>query len=130
MRDRTAVALFVTASVVAVVGFSVLTADVPSEDAPDVTFAVETDAAAGELVVEHAAGEALDPGSLRILVYEDRAILPDRTVHGTVWDDGPGTIRPGDRIELEDRRFEPGQRVVVRWFGDAGQATLYETTMR
>ncbi len=127
MRDRTAAAVLLIAGLAVVFGFFVLTSDVPSEDAPNASFAIESDAASGELVVEHAGGDSLQSGSLRVLVYEDRPIIPDRTVHGTVWETNSGTIRPGDRIELEDQRFESGQRVVVRWFGDGGQANLYET---
>jgi len=130
VRDRTAVAvlLFVLAAVA--VGFLFSTSDLPAEQAPDATFEIGGDTAADELVVEHAGGESLPSGSIRILVYEDRPVIPDRTVHGTVWETETDLIQPGDRIELEDPRFEPGQRVVVRWFGDDGQANLHEATVR
>lgn len=128
MRDRTAVAALLILLAVVAVGFYVSTSDLPAESAPDATFQIESDPATDELAVEHAGGPSLESGSLRILVYEDRPIVPDRPVHGTLWETETEFIQPGNRIELEDPRFEPGQRVVVRWFGDAGQANLHETT--
>lgn len=128
MRDRTAVAALLFLLAVAGIGLYSLTNDLPAESAPDATFEIEGDPAADELAVEHAGGASLESGSLRILVYEDRPIVPDRPVHGTIWETDTGLIQPGNRIELEDPRFKPGQRVVVRWFGEAGQANLYETT--
>ncbi|MEF8777503.1 MAG: type IV pilin [Natronomonas sp.] len=130
MRDRTAVAILVVVSAAVAVGFYSSSADLPAEATPNATFDIEADIATDELVVEHDGGESLSSGSVRILVYEDRPIVPDRTVHGTVWETESGFIQPGDRIELDDPRFEPGQRVVIRWFGDGGQANLYETTIR
>lgn len=127
MRDRTAVALFLIGLAVAVGWGLFLTGDLPAEDAPNAEFEITSDPAADELVVEHVGGEALDSGSVRVLVYEDRPIIPDRTVHGTVWETETGVVGPTDRIELEDPRFEPGHRVVIRWFGDAGQANLHES---
>ncbi len=126
MRDRTAVAVLLLVLAAVVGGLLFSTSDLPAEQAPDATFEVGGDVAAEELVVEHAGGESLPSGSLRILVYEDRPVVPDRTVHGTVWETETELIQPGDRIELEDPRFESGQRVVVRWFGDGGQANLHE----
>jgi hypothetical protein len=126
VRDRTAIAVVLLGLAVAAGGAYVLTTDLPEEAAPDADFEVSGDPAAGELVVEHAGGTSVSSGSLRILVYEDRPLVPDRAVHGTVWEAETGLVRPGDRIELEDRRFESGQRVAIRWFGDAGQATLDE----
>ena len=129
MRDRTAIAVLAVAFVVGLGGYWFLTADLPAEDAPDADFEVTDDIAADTIVVEHAGGQSIPSESLRILVYEDRWVLPDRTVHGTIWESDTGAIQPGDRIELEDPRFEPGQRVVVRWFGDDGRANLHETTL-
>ena len=126
MRDRIAVAVFLSVLLAAVAGIYISTGDLPAEDAPDATFAVEADPGAGELVVEHAGGESLPSGSIRVLVYEDRPLVPDRTVHGTIWETDTGSIQSGDRIELEDPRFDAGQRVVIRWFGDDGQANLHE----
>jgi len=130
MRDRTAIAVLCVVFAVAIGGYWFLTADLPAEDAPDADFEVTGDAVAGELTVEHVGGQSVSSESLRILVYEDQPILPDRTVHGTVWENETGVIQPGDRIELEDPRFEPGQRLVVRWFGDGGQANLHDTAIR
>ena len=129
MRDRTAVAAFLFLLAIAGLGLYSSTTDLPAERAPDATFEIDGDPAADELTVEHAGGESLSSGSLRILVYEDRPIVPDRTVHGTLWETDTGWIQPGNRIELEDQRFAPGQRVVVRWFGEAGQANLETATI-
>lgn len=129
MRDRTAAAILLALLAVVAVGFVVSTDDLPRGAAPDAAFDIEGDATAGELAVEHAGGESVASGSLRILVYEDRPIIPDRTVHGTLWETETGVIQPGNRLELEDPRIEPGQRVVVRWFGDDGQANLHESTI-
>ena len=128
MRDRTALAVLLAALVLAVAGWQVASTELAADDPPDATFSVSGDAAGGELVVEHDGGPALAPGSVRVLVYEERRVLPDRTVHGSTWDDG-AAIGPGDRLVLEDPRFEPGQRLVVRWYGDGGQATLSETRL-
>lgn len=127
MRDRTAIVVVLFGLAVAAGGIHVLTTDLPDGAAPDASFEVSGDPAAGELAVEHAGGTSVSSGSLRILVYEDRPIVPDRAVHGTIWETETGLVRPGDRIDLEDRRFESGQRVAIRWFGDAGQATLDES---
>jgi len=129
VRDRTALAVLFVALAAAGGGVWVLTAELPAAETPDANFVVEGDPEAGALAVEHTGGETLESGSLRVLVYEDRPIVPDRTVHGTIWDTETGVIQPGDRVELEDRRFTPGQRVVVRWFGDDGQANLHEAVV-
>ena len=129
VQDRTALAALFVALAAAGGGFWVLTADLPAAETPETSFAVEGDPEAGTLAVEHAGGETLESGSIRILVYEDRPIVPDRTVHGTIWETETGVVQPGDRIELEDRRFAPDQRLVVRWFGDDGQANLHETDL-
>jgi hypothetical protein len=129
VRDSTAVAVVLVAVLAVVTGVWFVTTELSADDPPDATFEVTGDASAGELTVEHGGGDSVATGSLRILVYEDRPIVPDRTVHGTIWETGTetGLIHPGDRIELEDPRFEPGQRLVVRWFGDDGQAPIHET---
>lgn len=129
MRDRTALAALLFAAALVAVGFSLSTSELPASATPDASFEIESDASAGELAVEHAGGESLPSGSIRVLVYEDRPIVPDRTVHGTLWETDSELILPGDRLELEDPRFAPGQRVVVRWFGDDGQANLRESTI-
>jgi len=129
VRDRIAFAVLLFALLAVVAGFYISTGDLPAEDAPDATFEVEADLGAGELAVEHAGGESLPSGSIRVLVYEDRPLVPDRTVHGTIWETDTELIQPGNRIELEDPRFDAGQRVVVRWFGDDGQANLHETSV-
>lgn len=100
----------------------------PPAAVPDATFEVSSDPAEDRLVVEHAGGDRFESGTLAVLVYEDRPVVPDRTVHRTTWRTN-GTIRPGDRLTLTDRRFEPGQRVVVRWFGEAGQANLHRAEL-
>ena len=122
MRDGVAVAVLLGAVLAGGAYLGTATMDLPTDAAPNATFAVgELD---GEtVVVEHAGGEPLEPGSVRLLVYEDRRWLPDRTVHASNWE---GRVGPGDRRRLEDRRFEPGQRLVVRWFGEDGQANLEE----
>lgn len=129
MRDRAAIAVLAVVVAVAVGGSWFLTADLPAAEAPNADFEVTGDAAAGEVAVEHVEGKSIPSASLRILVYEDRPVLPDRTVHGTIWESDTGVIQPGDRIELEDPRFESGQRLVVRWFGDDGRANLHETVL-
>ncbi len=126
MRDRIAVAVLVVVLLAIAAGFYVSTDDLPAEQTPDVTFEIETDPDTGELTVEHVDGEALSSGSVRVLVYEDRPIVPDRTVHGTLWETDTGSIQSGDRLELEEPRLEAGQRVVIRWFGEDGQANLDE----
>ena len=130
MRDRTAIAVLFIALAAAGGGFWALTAELPASEAPNANFTVDGDPDAGTLTVEHAGGETLESGSVRVLVYEDRPIVPDRTVHGTIWETDTGVVQPGDRVELEDRRFAPDQRLVVRWFGDDGQANLHETELR
>jgi hypothetical protein len=127
-RVRVAAAVALVALAVAAVGSFVPPAPSP-EETPDATFEIDGDPGADELVVEHAGGASVESGSLRVLVYEDRPVVPDRTVHGSVWESDTGYLQPGARIELSDPRFEPGQRVVVRWFGDAGQANLHEATL-
>jgi len=129
MRDRIAFAFLLFVLLAAAGGIWLLTDDLPDEDVPDATFEVSGDVESGELIVEHADGESFESESLRVLVYEDRPVIPDRTVHGTIWETETGVIQPGDRIELDDPRFESGQRVVIRWFGDGGQANVYETTI-
>lgn len=129
MRDSTAIAVLFVGLIVAAGGSWILTAELSADDPPDATFEVAGDAAAGELTVEHAGGDAVATESLRILVYEDRPIVPNRTVHATIWETETGLIQPDDRIELDDPRFEDGQRLVVRWFGDDGQASIYETSI-
>jgi hypothetical protein len=129
MRRAPAVALLLVAA--AAVGLWLLPAvlQAPPEAVPNASFEVSGDSAADRLVVEHAGGEAFDSGQLAIIVYADRPVVPDRTIHRTTWETNT-TVRPGDRLELEDPRFEPGQRVVVRWFGEAGQANLHETALK
>lgn len=127
MRDRSALVVLVVVATLLAGGYHLVVADLPPEAAPDATFEVSGDADGGELVVEHVDGEAVASGSVTVLVYEDRRYLPDRTVHGTVWEVDAEAIGPGDRIVLEDPRFERGQRLVVRWFGDEGRANLHET---
>jgi hypothetical protein len=127
MRDRTAVAALLIGLAAAAGGGWFFVATLSTDAVPEADFEVTADAEANELTVEHAGGETITSGSLRILVYEDRPAVPDRTVHGTVWETETGVVQPGDRIELEDRRFEPGQRVVLRWFGESGQAVVRET---
>ena len=129
MRDRIAFAFLLFVLLAAAGGIWLLTDDLPDENVPDATFEVAGDAESGELIVEHADGESFESESLRVLVYEDRPVIPDRTVHGTIWETETGVIQPGDRIELDDPRFESGQRVVIRWFGDGGQANVYDTTI-
>ena len=125
MRDRVAVVVFLLAVVAAAVGGSLLTTDAPPSAAPNADFAVTGDPS-DTVTVEHVGGDSLDSGAVRVLVYEDRPLIPDRTVHATTWEE-PGLIQETDRLEVEDPRFESGQRLVVRWFGDEGPATLYET---
>ena len=119
MRDGVAVAVFVVALVGSVAGFGAVTSQLSAESAPDADFAVSS-LDDGRVVVEHVGGEPLE-ATVRVLVYEERRFLPDRTVHASDWN---GTIRPGERLRLEDQRFEPGQRLVVRWYGGDGQANL------
>jgi hypothetical protein len=129
MRRVPAVALLFV--IAAVVGLWLLPAflQAPPEAVPNASFDVRSDPAENSLVVEHGGGEAFESGALAVLVYKDRPVVPDRTVHRTTWETNT-TVRPGDRLELEDPRFEPGQRVVVRWFGEAGQANLHETVLK
>ena len=126
MRDRTAAAVLLLLAVVVLAGGQLLTADLAAEAAPNATFTVDGDA--DGLVVEHAGGEPLESGTVRVLVYEERRLLPDRTVHGTTWDAGTA-VESGDRLVLEDPRFAPGQRLVVRWYGEGGQANLHEARL-
>ena len=126
MRDRTAAAVLLFLAVVALAGGQLLPADLAADEAPDATFAVDGDAEG--LVVEHAGGEPLESGTVRVLVYEERRLLPDRTVHGSTWDAG-ADVGPGDRLVLEDPRFAPGQRLVVRWYGEGGRANLHEARL-
>ena len=107
-----------------VAGFELVRSDPPPAATPNATFEV-TDLDDDTVVVAHAGGAPVDADAVRILVPEERRLLPDRTVHGSTWA-APGRIRQGDRRRLEDPRFEPGQRLIVRWFGPDGQATLSE----
>jgi hypothetical protein len=128
MRDRTVVAALIGALLVGVVAWYATPTELSPGAAPNASFTVDGDP--GErVVVEHAGGAALKSGSLRVLVYEDRPIVPDRTVHGSTWRANDSRIDPGDRLSLADPRFEAGQRLVVRWYGDEGQATLHETRL-
>ena len=127
MRDRVALGALLVVALAVLGGLWVQTTDLPADAAPEASFDAAADADADRLTVEHAGGEALPSGSIRVLVYEDRPVLPDRTVHGTVWETDAGAVVPGDRLELEDPRFEPGHRVVVRWFGDDGAVNLHES---
>jgi len=124
MRDGLAVAVLALAVVGAAAWFGMATTEVPAGQTPNASFTV-TDLENDTLVVEHAAGDAVAADTLRVLVYEDRRVLPDRTVHASDWGRN-GSVRPGDTRRLRDRRFESGQRLVVRWYGEAGQATLSE----
>ena len=122
MRDGVALAVLAVAALGTAAGLGYVTTDLPSRAAPDASFEA-TGLENGSVTVEHAGGEPVE--GLRVLVYEDRRFLPDRTVHATAWGvESP--VRPGEKIELEDPRFESGQRLVVRWFGDDGQANLFE----
>ena len=122
MRDGVALAVLTVAALGTAAGLGYVTTDLPSRAAPDASFEA-TDLENGTVTVEHAGGKPVE--GLRVLVYEDRRFLPDRTVHATAWGvESP--VRPGEKIELEDPRFESGQRLVVRWFGDDGQANLFE----
>jgi hypothetical protein len=122
VRDGVALAVLAVAVAGADVWVGVTTTDLPPSAAPNATFDVSAPDD-GTVVVEHAGGEPVPADAVRLLVYDERRLLPDRTVHASTWADA-GRIRPGDRRRLEDPRFEPGQRVVVRWFGPDGQATL------
>ena len=119
MRDGVAAAVLVAALVGSVAGFGIVTSQLSVESAPAADFAV-SDLDDGQVVVEHTGGRSLD-ATVRVLVYEERWFLPDRTVHASNWN---GTVRPGERLRLEDPRFEPGQRLVVRWYDGDGQANL------
>ena len=122
MRDGVAVAVLAVIALGTAAGLGYVTTDLPPEAAPDASFEA-TNLENGTVTVEHAGGEPVE--GLRVLVYGDRQFLPDRTVHATAWGvESP--VRPGEEIELEDPRFESGQRLVVRWFGDDGQANLFE----
>jgi hypothetical protein len=129
VRDRTAVSLIAVLVVAAAGGFYVFTADLAPAETPDATFDVDTDFGTDTVVVEHTGGESLASGSVRVLVFERRPVVPDRPVHGTVWEASGPLIQPGARLELEDQRFEPGQTLVVRWYGEDGQGNLAETTV-
>ena len=119
MRDGVAAVVLVVALVGSVVGFGVVTSQLSAESTPEADFAV-SGLDDGRVVVEHAGGESLE-ATVRVLVYEERRFLPDRTVHASDWNE---TVRPGERLRLEDPRFEPNQRLVVRWYGGDGQANL------
>ena len=129
MRDRTAAATLLVVAAVALGWLYVGTVDLPAEEAPEADFEVDGDPGEGELVVEFTGGDRLESGSLAVLVYEDRTLLPDRTVHRSTWEAEGAYIDDGDRLELEDPRLEPGQRLVVRYYGDDGQANLFETVL-
>ena len=124
MRDGVAVVVLVVAALLAAAGLGVTTTDLPLGAVPDATFEV-SGLEDGTVTVEHAGGGSLGRGTVGILVYEDRPVLPDRTVLASAWGE-EAPVRAGERIELEDPRFEPDQRVVVRWFGEDGRATLAE----
>ncbi|WP_336134894.1 hypothetical protein [Natronomonas amylolytica] len=128
MRRASAVALVLIAVVAAGLWLLPAFLRAPPEAVPDASFDVSSDPAEDSLVVEYADGDAFESGELAVIVYEDRPVVPDRTVHRTTWETNT-TVRPGDRLELDDPRFEAGQRVVVRWFGEAGQANLYESRL-
>ena len=119
MRDGVAAVVFVVALVGSVAGFGAVTSQLSADSTPDADFAVSS-LDDGRVIVEHVGGEPLE-ATVRVLVYEERRFLPDRTVHASDWN---GTVRPGERLRLEDPRFEPGQRLVVRWYGGDGQANL------
>ncbi|PSQ17696.1 hypothetical protein BRD02_03005 [Halobacteriales archaeon QS_8_69_73] len=119
MRDGVAAVVFVVALVGSVAGFGAVTSQLSADSTPDADFAVSS-LDDGRVVVEHVGGEPLE-ATVRIIVYEERRFLPDRTVHASGWN---GTVRPGKRLRLEDQRFEPGQRLVIRWYGGDGQANL------
>jgi len=107
-----------------VAGFELARSDPPPAATPNATFEA-TNLDDDTVVVEHAGGAPVDADAVWILVPEERRLLPDRTVPGSTWA-AHGRIRQGDRRRLEDPRFEPGQRLIVRWFGHDGQATLSE----
>jgi hypothetical protein len=119
VRDGVAAVVFVVALVGSVAGFGAVTSQLSADSTPDADFAVSS-LDDGRVIVEHIGGEPLE-ATVRVLVYEERRFLPDRTVHASDWN---GTVRPGERLRLEDPRFEPGQRLVVRWYGGDGQANL------
>ena len=122
MRDAVAVVVIAVAALGVVVGLGYVTADLPAEDAPEASFEA-SDLENGTVAVEHVGSEPVE--GLRILIYEDRRFLPDRTVHAAAW--GVETpVRPGERLKLEDPHFESGQRLVVRWFGGDGRTNLAE----
>jgi hypothetical protein len=122
VRDGVALAVLVVVALGTAAGLGYVTTDLPPGAAPDASFEA-TGLENGTVTVEHAGGEPVE--GLRVLVYEDRRFLPDRTVHATAWGvESP--VRPGEEIELEDPRFESDQRLVVRWFGNDGQANLSE----
>lgn len=127
MRDGVALVVLAVAAVAATAWFGMMATDLRADRVPNASFDVNH-FENGTVVVEHAGGEPLDADSVRLLVYEDRRVLPDRTVHGSHWDE-TGTVRPGDRRRLEDRRIEAGHRLVVRWFGVDGQAKLAEVRL-
>ena len=121
MRDAIAIIALAVAALGVVASLGYVTADLPAEDAPEASFEA-SDLENGTVAVEHVGSEPVE--GLRVLVYEDR-FLPNRTVHAAAR--GVETpVRPGERLELEDPRFESRQRLVVRWFGGDGQANLAE----
>jgi len=122
VRDGAAVAVLAVALLAGGVYLGAATTDLSAAAAPNATFVV-SDLDGETAVVEHAGGEPVETGSVRLLVYDDRSGVPDRTVHASNCD---GTVRPGDRRRLEDRRFDPDQRLVVRWFGEGGRTNLEE----
>lgn len=127
MRDGAALAVLAVLVVGAGIGLAVTTTDLPADRSPDATFDVR-ESGEDAVVVEHVGGDTLSADAVRLLVYEDRRFLPDRTVHASTWGEA-GRVRPGDRRRLQDRRFATGQRLVVRWYGEAGQANLAEARL-
>lgn len=126
MRDRTAGTILIGVLVLCVAAWYVMPSELSDDAVPNATFTVDGEIG-GDVFVEHAGGGSFESGSIRVLVYENRPVIPDRTVHGTTWRQNDSRIWPGDRLVLTDPRFEAGQRVVVRWYGDDGQAVLHET---
>ena len=122
MRDGVALVALVVVALGTAAGLGHVTTDLPPGAAPDASFEA-TGLENGTVTVKHVSSEPVE--GLRVLVYEDRRFLPDRTVHAAAW--GVETpVRPGERLKLEDPHFESGQRLVVRWFGGDGRANLAE----
>ena len=80
MRDGVALAVLAVAALGTAAGLGHVATDLPSGAAPNATFEA-TGLESGTVTVEHAGGEPVE--GLRVLVYEDRRVLPDRTVHAT-----------------------------------------------